>query len=128
MLIINEEELLQHLKKLVKDLIKTGKFDRTDAYSESLNLYVEMKSRKKHYTTLLLQKDKYDYMITKRNSRYVCSTPQGVYSINPKKLKNIQWEEKLLPKTTEFGKRELIPKLVTFIPIEKFLNITHLIK
>lgn len=121
-MISNEEELISFLKSnIIFDLEKNeDKFGRYDCYSNVYDCYFELKSRRTEYSELILQKDKYEVLLSKNKSRYICSTPSGVYSLNVKKLKNVKWIEMLLPATTDFWNSNRIWKTVTLVPINYF--------
>lgn len=120
---MREQELYDFLQEhYYPDIQKSeGTYDAWDCISEEHKLFIELKSRNTHYNTLLLEKKKYDKLITlaeekKLTPLYINSTPNGVYSF-PLSSMDIQWEDKLLPVTTEFSNNDKIVKTVTFLHI-----------
>lgn len=120
---MNEEALFDYLKGCCyPDLVMSlSKMSRWDCYSVSTFHRIELKSRGKHYPTLLIEKKKYDAMIEKCNDNldipiYICSTPKGVYKFNLY-LVEPKWEIQYHNKTTEFSNNKKIPKEVAMLPI-----------
>jgi len=117
-----EADLFAWLKENVYlDLVKAkNPMSRWDCYSPSTGHRIELKCRKKHYDTLLLEKKKYDAMFTEANKHldtpvYINSTPQGIYSFNLYFIKK-DWETNYLnPATTQFANTNRIAKEVTYL-------------
>ena len=121
----NEEILFEWLKdKVYYDLLTSrNQMSRWDCYSPYYKHRIELKCRRTHYDTLLLEKKKYDAMIAETSKHldipmYINSTPQGVYAFNLGELVPI-WEEKRLRETTDFGRYNQINKQVMFIKISE---------
>ena len=97
---------------------------RWDCYSPLTSHRIELKCRKTHYKTLLLEKGKYDAMVLECEKHldtpiYINSTPKGIYSFNLHLIEPI-WEiNNKNPATTYFNNREKIDKEVTYLHIEK---------
>lgn len=128
---MEEQELYNKLKsRLIPDLeFSEKKYSKWDCYTSRYNLHIELKCRNKHYDELLIEKSKYDsLMLLDTGVRYICSTPQGVYSFNIKEMPVPVWIEKSLPATSSFSNRNWIPKLVGFMNISNSINITYLIR
>lgn len=95
-----------------------------DCYSPKTGHRLELKCRKKHYDTLLIEKKKYKSMIDKCSEdldtpMYINSTPKGIYSFN---LNLIQpnWEiNNKNPATTYWSKSEKTLKEVAYLEISK---------
>jgi hypothetical protein len=123
---INEETLFLRLKEvLIPDLERAvDEFSSFDCTSKILNAHIELKCRHTHYSSLLIEKSKYDRLmeIAKTNLMaplYINSTPEGVWAFNLLKFDNITWtEQDNLPATTEFDNKEKVTKAVGFLPIE----------
>lgn len=119
-----EVDLFNWLKENVYlDLVKSkNQMSRWDCYSPNTGHRIELKCRKKHYDTLLLEKKKYDAMINESTKHfdtpiYINSTPEGVYSFNLFFIKK-DWEVNYLnPATTQFANTNRIPKEVTYLKI-----------
>lgn len=89
---MNEATLLQlHKNTIYPDAIKLGEFDPADMYStyytyngrtRQQERYTELKCLTKDYSTLWLEKQKYDEIIDLPNVRYCVSTPAGVWVFN----------------------------------------------
>ena len=118
-----EAELYEILKTRIPDLTLSDEpYSRYDCYSLSKRLDIELKCRRKHYDTLLLEKDKYDALLARaarHDTRpyYINSTPKGIYVFKLKEI-NPKWEKKYLPKTTDFSNTNKIDKVVTFLHIK----------
>ena len=127
-IVLNEKKLFNLLKNnLVPDLEETEQFNPADATSNKLNLSIELKCRNKHYSNLVIERNKYNKLILNEKSRYICSTPLGIYSFNLKKLPEPIWEYRSLPDTYHFDKPELIRKEVGYLHINQAKNITSLL-
>jgi hypothetical protein len=119
---MNEAQMLDHLKKTITDLTKSpNKTDGYDCLSEGSKLYIELKARRTHYPTLLLEEKKYNFLIGEANrlgmsAQYINWTPEGmwVYDLNPNSS-SYTWEDKWLPQSTDFGSSKKIMKTVTFL-------------
>ena len=117
-----EVDLFNWLKEnIYLDLVKSkNQMSRWDCYSSTAGHRIELKCRKKHYDTLLLEKKKYDAMISETTKHldtpiYINSTPEVIYSFNLFFIKNV-WEVNYLnPATTQFANRNRIPKEVTYL-------------
>jgi hypothetical protein len=117
-----EADLFDWLKENVYlDLVKAkNQMSRWDCYSPSTGHRIELKCRKKHYDTLLLEKKKYDAMVLEANKHldtpvYINSTPEGIYSFNLYFIKK-DWETNFLnPATTQFANTNRIAKEVTYL-------------
>ena len=123
---INEETLFLRLKEvLIPDLERAvDEFSSFDCTSKILNAHIELKCRHTHYSSLLIEKSKYDRLMEIANTNlmaplYINSTPEGVWAFNLLKFDNITWtEQDNLPATTEFDNKEKVTKAVGFLPIE----------
>jgi hypothetical protein len=117
-----EADLFDWLKENVYlDLVKAkNQMSRWDCYSPSTGHRIELKCRKKHYPTLLLEKKKYDAMVLEANKHldtpvYINSTPEGIWSFNLYFIKK-DWETNFLnPATTQFANTNRIAKEVTYL-------------
>jgi hypothetical protein len=117
-----EADLFDWLKENVYlDLVKAkNQMSRWDCYSPTTGHRIELKCRKKHYDTLLLEKKKYDAMVLEANKHldtpvYINSTPEGIYSFNLYFIKK-DWETNFLnPATTQFANTNRIAKEVTYL-------------
>jgi hypothetical protein len=123
---INEETLFLRLKEvLIPDLERAvDEFSSFDCTSKILNAHIELKCRHTHYSTLLIEKSKYDRLMEIASTNlmaplYINSTPEGVWAFNLLKFDNITWtEQDNLPATTEFDNKDKVTKAVGFLPIE----------
>jgi len=127
---MGERELFDKIKThMIPDLVQSEKrFTKWDCWTDIYQLHIELKCRYKHYDDLLIEKSKWDYLSQLNTGvRYICSTPEGVYSFNIKEIPVPVWEMKRLPSTTERGKAHWYDKEVGYININQGINITHLI-
>lgn len=119
-----EEDLFNWLQTNVyPDLVKArNQMSRWDCYAPLLKHRIELKCRRTHYNTLLLEKKKYDAMLEESDKHldvpvYINSTPKGVYLFDLNKIA-VEWEDKYLRSTTEFGNSKRITKEVCFLKLE----------
>lgn len=122
---MKEQELFDYLKdKHFSDLTKSeNTFDSFDCYSNEKNSYIELKSRQTHYPDLLIERSKYHRLVAEAmvlclDPWYINSTPQGVYGFDLTRVPEPAWEERMMPKTTEFASREKIKKVVGFLHLD----------
>ncbi len=112
-----EHELYDYLKdKYFQDLIKSeNPFSRWDCVSDKYKARIELKCRKKHYSELMIEKDKYYalmccYIFEDYIPLYINSTPKGVYSFDLRDI-SLEWKtDQRMPKTTEFDKNDRVEK------------------
>jgi len=125
---MNERKLLEKLNETFQwELCKTDDtYCRWDAENE--DYVVELKCRRAHYNTQMIEYDKLDALVfearaTDRQALYVCCTPKIVMIFNITKLcleeYNFNWENKRLPKQTDFGNRQWGNKKVGYIDNNK---------
>jgi hypothetical protein len=93
-------------------------------------MFIELKSRLTHYDTLLLERKKFDFLVTTAKVLnyepwYINSTPIGVWAFPLNSVvKDLEWVDKWLPTTTEFQDKSKTTKLVTFLPVELGIKLT----
>lgn len=100
---------------------------RWDCYDIETRNRIELKCRRTHYNTLLLEKSKYDALVSESNKHldipiYINSTPNGIYLFNLLDVE-LNWFIKSLPATTEFEKRMWIKKEITELKIEQAIKL-----
>lgn len=127
---MKEQQLFEWLKsEHYPDLERSPhQCDGFDCMTATYKLFIELKSRNKHYDTLLLEKKKYDYLIEEAakleyTPYYINYTPEGIWYWNLNDLSGIVWEEKWLPVTTEFQNQNKKMKLVTFLHTEQGIKV-----
>ena len=103
-------------------------YDGFDCVTKKFGMFIELKSRNTHYDTLLLEKKKFDFLVTKAKELgltawYVNYTPSGVWSFKLDNENDFVWEDKWLPVTTEFTNKSKIMKQVTFLPLSMGIQI-----
>lgn len=121
---MNELKLFNYLKdNYISDLVlANNQMSRWDCYSIKHKVRIELKCRRVHYDTLLLEKKKYDAMLQATNNTayrplYINSTPNGIYSFNLRTI-NVKWiTNSLNPATTEFINNNKVQKEVAYINI-----------
>jgi hypothetical protein len=94
--------------------------DRADGITHEA--YIEMKCRRTHYPTLLIEKKKWDYLAeirarTGARTLYINSTPQGVYQFDLGAINEPEWQLKALPDKTDFANNGKVEKLCGFLDI-----------
>lgn len=125
-----EEQLFDWLKEnLYPDLVMSkNPMSRWDCYSPSEGHRIELKCRRKHYETLLLEKKKYDAMMEEVHKHfdipmYINSTPKGIYSFNLFFIQR-KWEiNSKNPATTNFSDKRRIPKEVTYLKLTEAIKL-----
>jgi hypothetical protein len=124
-----ESDLFDWLSKNYYQTLVNSKnpISRWDCYDINTANRIELKCRKKHYNTLILEKSKYDAMLLECEKHldipiYINSTPEGIYLFN---LLNIEpnWFIKSLPATTHFKKRMWVKKEITELNVTKAIKI-----
>lgn len=122
---MNEDQFFNKLKLIIPDLVKSeNKFSSFDCTSEQLGAYIELKCRKTHYETLLIEYSKYARLLEEASTKrlipaYFNSTPKGAWAFNLLTI-DVQFAEKEnLPKTTDFEDKDKVTKIVGFLPTEK---------
>lgn len=113
-----------HYKTLVNS---KNPISRWDCYDIETQQRIELKCRRKHYDTLILEKSKYDALIKESEKNldipiYINSTPEGIYLFNLYNIE-IKWFTKSLPATTEFKKRIWVKKEITELEISKAIKL-----
>ena len=105
-----EKDLFEFIKEeYLSDLVKArNQMSRWDCYSPMHKKRIELKCRRKHYDTLLLEKKKYDAMVAEASKHgddpiYINSTPQGVFVFNLYEVEP-EWETNFRnPSNTYWG-------------------------
>ena len=125
----NEKNLFEWLSKNhYKTLVNSkNPISRWDCYDIETQNRIELKCRRKHYSTLILEKSKYDAMLLESNKNldipiYINSTPEGIYLFNLNEI-DIKWFTKSLPATTEFKKRIWVKKEITELQVIKAIKL-----
>lgn len=113
-----------HYKTLVNS---KNPISRWDCYDIETQQRIELKCRRKHYDTLILEKSKYDALIKESEKNldvpiYINSTPKGIYLFNLYNVE-VKWFTKSLPATTEFKKRIWVKKEITELEISKAIKL-----
>ena len=128
-----ERELFEDLKKnLVPDLQEyKGQNFVCDCYSEELSCEIELKVRRSHYDTLIIEKNKFNSIIRvaqehNRRAIYINKTPKGVFAFDLGKIQSdrkLKWEVSQLPTTTYWNKKSK-RKNVFYLPISWAVELT----
>jgi hypothetical protein len=120
-----EQDLFNWLKEnIYKDLVKSkNQMSRWDCYSPQFKHRIELKCRTKHFDSMLLEKKKFDAMLSECEKHldipiYVNSTPRGIYFLNLLQIEP-DWETNFRnPATTQFSNTNRVSKEVTYLRIE----------
>jgi hypothetical protein len=127
---MSELRLFEYLRlNFLPDLEKSAnQFERFDCTSQSARLHVELKCRRSHYPTLLIEKNKFDALIAASTQLqfspcYINSTPQGIFGFNLSKLEPT-WQTELMPATTDFGNTDKIEKVVGFLSVADSVHLS----
>ena len=127
---LNEQSLFQLLKdRLIPDLQLTDQFHFSDCFSKEKDLIIELKCRRFHYETLMIEQSKYIKLMSASywEVRYINSTPIGIYSFDLRMIEEPTWITKDCKRTTDFEDNNYIPKLVGMLNIEDAKDITKLL-
>jgi hypothetical protein len=94
--------------------------DRADGVTG--DAYIEMKCRRTHYPTLLIEKKKWDYLAdirarTGARTLYINSTPKGVYCFDLGALEEPEWVLMALPDKTDFANSGKVDKLAAYLDV-----------
>lgn len=119
---LSEDQLFKLFQKEYPDIIDLNIDNPTspvDWYIPELDIYTEAKCRKEHYPTMYIEESKYIKLIQYKRCWYVNSTPLGIFCWDIHKLNNIIFRNKLMTKTQQFGKKEMIYKSVADLPISR---------
>ena len=127
---MSELDLFNFLRELhIPDLERPAdQFSRFDCSSQSAKLHIELKCRRSHYDTLLIEKNKFDNLVARSaqlqfSPCYINSTPQGIFAFNLL-ASNINWQTELMPATTDFSNAQKIEKVVGFLPLSEAINLS----
>jgi hypothetical protein len=110
---LREVELFEALKAVYPDLTPLSATDRADGITH--DAYIEMKCRRTHYPTLLIEKKIRGR--TGCRTFYINSTPQGVYQFDLGAINEPEWQLKALPDKTDFANSGKVEKLCGFLDI-----------
>lgn len=127
---LNEQSLFELLKeKLLPDLQQTDQFHFSDCFSKEKDLIVELKCRRFHYETLMIEQSKYIKLMSASywEVRYINSTPIGIYSFDLRMIEEPSWIMKDCKKTTDFEDNTYVPKLVGMLDIKEAKDITKIL-
>lgn len=128
---MRESELFDLLKNgFIPDLKKSEyQFSRWDCVSHKFKYRIELKCRKTHYDSLMLERDKYfalivSYVDTGYKPLYINSTPKGVYVFDLSDLIPEWNTDTRMPKTTDFDNNNRVEKTYTLLSIKNAKKIT----
>jgi len=127
---LNEKNLFKYLKQNhYPDLGgNENESDMYDGISQSNKMYIELKSRYKHYDELMIEHIKYRALVDNSSQLgltpwYINSTPKGIYAFDLSKVKEPDWSEKFLPKSTDFGDTRKKMKLVGYLNVKDAIKL-----
>ena len=125
---MTEAELLAR----VEEVFKWGITKTEDTYcrwdAESDDYLVELKARRAHYNTQIIEYPKLDALMDEAGKEgkgvmYIASTPKIILVFNITDLCNesyeFNWEDKRLPAQTDFGRKQWVDKKVGYIDNNK---------
>ena len=121
---MKEKDLFNYIKtNYLNDLQESiDKYSRWDCYSKDRNTRIELKCRQTHYNELIIEKDKYIYLLIRNKLYgekcfYVNSTPKGIYSFDILDIKPSWVTDERMPATTEFENNTRKQKTYSLINI-----------
>ena len=94
--------------------------DRADGITH--DAYIELKCRRTHYSTWLIEKKKWDYLAdirarTGSRTLYINSTPSGIYQWDLGAINEPEWVLRTMADKTDFAGGKKVEKLVGFLEI-----------
>jgi len=115
---LREVELFEALRSIYPDLTPLSATDRADGVTH--DAYIEIKCRRTHYLTLMIERKKWDYLAdirarTGARTLYINATPSGVYQFDLGAINAPEWLLRTLPTKTDFAGSEQIQKEVGFL-------------
>jgi hypothetical protein len=119
---LSEDQLFKLFQKEYPDIIdlnEENKLSPVDWYIPELDIHIEAKCRNKHFPTMYIEENKYLKLIKYNRCWYVNSTPEGIFAWDVHKLNNIIFREKLMTNTQQFGRKQMVWKLVAELPISR---------
>lgn len=121
---MKEQQLFDHLKtEILPDLVSAeNPYSKWDCTSDLFNLYIELKCRRTHYDTLLIEKKKWDALQAQAAEKgcrpiYINSTPRGIFVFALLEMPEPVWEERMMPATTDFSNNRKIKKVCGFLNV-----------
>ena len=116
-----EVELFEALKAEFPDLTPLSATDRADGITS--DAYIELKCRRTHYPTLMIERKKWDYLAeirarTGARTLYINSTPKGVYEFDLGAINEPEWILQSLPDKTDFAGAKKISKYVGYLQLK----------
>lgn len=125
---MDENYVIEKLKTLTPDLKKLDEFNKKDCYSEQYDLYVEIKTRTRHFDTLTIDKTKWDHLVQFRRCRYVVGTPKGLWSWDLKKIPEPEWFSRSAPSSTYYFQNiDNVIKTFGYLNISDAKDLTYLL-
>jgi hypothetical protein len=129
-----EDLLFKWLKReYIPDLERSeDQYSFYDCYSDEFKIHIELKCRKVHYQSLIIEKRKYLALIKmckqhKTKPIYINSTPNGVWAFYIEDL-DIEWQDKALPETTDFSNSNFIDKSIGYLDVSKGVELSSILK
>lgn len=119
-------------KNFIPDLeLCSVKTSRYDCYSTHYKLDIELKCRRTHYDELIIEKGKYDALMSRCKKHgttpvYINSTPKGIWAFYIAKI-DIKWENRLLPKETDFSDNTFINKKIGYLPVSMGIKLSDMV-
>tara|TARA_R110002020_G_C15817237_1_gene732794 strand:+ start:102 stop:497 length:396 start_codon:yes stop_codon:yes gene_type:complete len=121
-----EADLFEWLKsEYLPDLVMSNnQFSKWDCYSPEFRMRIELKCRRTHYATLLIEKPKFDAVVGKATRHndipmYINSTPKGVFAFNLFEV-NPVWEiNSKNPATTYWANKTKVQKECAYLKLSE---------
>ena len=115
---LREVELFEALKDLYPDLTPLSATDRADGITH--DAYIELKCRRTHYPTLMIERMKWDYLAdirarTGARTLYINATPSGIYEFDLGAINEPKWLLQSLPTKTDFAGSQKVEKWVGYL-------------
>ena len=120
-----EDKVIKSLGKAFPKMDQLEDTHRTETFDcENNNYIIEIKCRDKRYESWLFERSKYDSNLPKakesgREFIYIVEFGGHCWAWNISKMDaakhDFEWEERAMPKTTEFNNRTIINKTVGYV-------------
>jgi hypothetical protein len=133
---LDEGTLFDLLKmKMIEDLTMSSTLhSEFDCYSRKHRVLIELKCRKVHYDTLLVEQGKYIDVISKASRLgyrpiYINSTPEGIWAFDLSKVERTAWKHQMMPSYTEIANNSYparkVAKTVAYLHVDDAISLAQ---
>jgi hypothetical protein len=133
---LDEGTLFDLLKmKMIEDLTMSSTLhSEFDCYSRKHRVLIELKCRKTHYDTLLVEQSKYIDVISKASRLgyrpiYINSTPEGIWAFDLSKVERTAWKQQMMPSYTQIANSKMpsikVSKTVAYLHVDDAVSLAQ---